>query len=80
MRTFRSSGQLGTAHVAERQIHRPMLTDWKRHEQAVAACGDDAREAVKALIVADGFWKPRSLNFKPPFRTATRAASLRPIE
>jgi hypothetical protein len=24
-------------------------------ERAIAACGDDAREAVKALIVANGF-------------------------
>jgi hypothetical protein len=26
-------------------------------EQAIAACGGDARDAVKALIVANNFWK-----------------------
>jgi hypothetical protein len=27
-------------------------------DQAIAACGGDAREAVKALLVASKFWKP----------------------
>jgi hypothetical protein len=40
--------------------------------QAIAACGGDALEAVKALIVASDFSRLRSQSYKPPFQTATR--------
>src|SRR6202022_1670502 len=42
-------------------------------DQAIAACGGDAREAVKALIVANGFWNRRSRNCRRPCRPAARA-------
>ena len=31
-------------------------------DQAIAACGGNARDAVKALIVANDFWNPKSAN------------------
>jgi hypothetical protein len=31
-------------------------------DQAIAACGGDARDAVKALIVANDFWNRKSAN------------------
>jgi hypothetical protein len=42
---------------APRQIHRPTDLLEAAADQAIATCGGDAREAVKALIVANEFLK-----------------------
>jgi hypothetical protein len=43
-------------------------------DQAIAACGRDTREAVKALIVANGFLEAQVEDCEPRFPPATRAA------
>jgi hypothetical protein len=43
-------------------------------DQAIAACGGDTRDAVKALILANEFW-PRSGSQRPMCRADTRAAT-----
>ena len=50
-------------------------------DEAIAACGGDALDAVKALIVANEFWKRKWKNCGPMFRkdTATTTEDLRPI-
>jgi hypothetical protein len=44
-------------------------------DQAIAACGGDAREAVKALIVANQFLKPIWKNFGLRSRRVMREGS-----
>jgi hypothetical protein len=44
-------------------------------DQAIAACGGDAREAVKALIVANHFSKPIWRNLRRRSRMAMREGS-----
>ena len=43
-------------------------------DEAIAACGRDTREAVKALIVANGFLEAQVEDCEPRFPPATRAA------
>ena len=56
MRTFRSS-QFGTVHVAECRANPQADVDRLEAaaEEAIAACGGDVRDALKALIVANEF-------------------------
>jgi hypothetical protein len=44
--------------------------------QAIAACGGDGREAVKALLVAVDFLEARSTTSGRRFRQAMRAADV----
>jgi hypothetical protein len=44
-------------------------------DQAIAASGGDARDAVKALIVANQFWNRWSKSYGPTCRRDTRAAT-----
>jgi hypothetical protein len=47
-------------------------------DEAIAACGGDARQAVTALIVANEFLEAQVRELQPPFLMAMRAASLNP--
>jgi hypothetical protein len=56
MRTSWPPSQLGTGHVAERRAKSTgRRGPEEATDQAIAACGGDARDAVKALIVANEF-------------------------
>jgi hypothetical protein len=58
MRTFRAFSQDGTAEMSQSSAPnaQPDVEQLKAAvDQAIAACGGDAREAVKALIVANEF-------------------------
>ncbi len=44
-------------------------------DQAIAACAGDARGAVKALIVANGYLERKCESYGRLFRAATRAAN-----
>ena len=48
-------------------------------DQAIAACGGDARETVKALIVANEFLEAQVADLQAAVSTATRAADLNPF-
>ena len=47
-------------------------------DQAIAACGGNARDAVKALIVANEFLEAQVKELQPRSRLAMRVASLNP--
>jgi hypothetical protein len=58
MRTFRAFSQLGTGQMSQTAAPNPHA-DVDRLEasadEAIAACGGDVRDALKALIVANEF-------------------------
>jgi hypothetical protein len=55
-----------------------MLTGLKPTDGPIAACGGNVRDAVKALIVANGFLEMEMKQLQPPSRMVTRVASLNP--
>ena len=57
MRTFGACSQFETVHFAQRRAkstRRPMRLE-AATDQTIEACGGDARDAVKALIVANEY-------------------------
>jgi hypothetical protein len=57
MRTFFLSSQGGKTMTQSAAPNEEVAADWLEvaADEAIAACGGDAREAVKALIVANEF-------------------------
>jgi hypothetical protein len=45
-------------------------------DQAIAACGRDARQAVRALRVTNEFLGAQIESYEPPFRMVVRAGTL----